>query len=100
MRTTWQRVLAFLRGRRMESELSAEIEAHLEMQAAEFRDRGMDPAAARAAARREFGGITQTMEDYRERSGLPWLDSLAHDVRYAVRGLRNNPGFTCAAVLS
>ena len=51
MRTFAQRVLAFLRGRRMESELRAEIAAHLALQEAEFRERGMDPAAAHMAAR-------------------------------------------------
>jgi predicted permease len=100
MRTFWQRVLAFLRGRRMESDLSAEIEAHLAMQEAEFRDRGLSPAAAHAAARREFGGVAQAMEDYRERRGLPWLETSARDARYALRGLLHNPGFTAAAVLS
>ena len=100
MRTLWQRVWGLLRGRRMESELSAEIEAHLAMQEAEFRARGMDSAAARAAARREFGGVAQTMEDYRERRGLPLLETLGRDARYALRGLRHNPGFTAAAVLS
>jgi predicted permease len=100
MRTLWQRVLAFLHGRRIESDLSAEIQAHLAMQEAEFRERGMDPAAALAAARREFGGVAQAMEDYRERGGLPWLETFGRDIRYAIRGLRHNPGFTCAAVLS
>ena len=100
MRVLCQRILAFVRGRRMESDLSAEIAAHLEMQEAEFRERGLDPATARAAARREFGGVSQAMEDYRERGGLPWLASLGRDFRYAIRGLRHNPGFTCAAVLS
>src|SRR5437660_4115807 len=100
MRTLAQRLLAFLRGRRMESELSSEIEAHLAMQEAEFRERGLDPAAARAAARREFGGVTQAMEDYRERRSLPWIETSARDARYALRGLRHNPGFTAAAVLS
>jgi predicted permease len=100
MRALWQRILAFVRGRRMEEDLSAEIESHLAMQEAEFRAQGMDSVAARAAARREFGGVAQAMEDYRERRGLPWLETLARDTRYAVRGLRHNPGFTAAAVLS
>src|SRR5436305_11269351 len=100
MRTFWQRVIAFLRGRRMERELSAEIEAHLSMQEAEFRERGLSPAEAHAAARREFGGVAQAMEDYRERRGLPWLESFARDARYAVRGLWHNPGFAAAAVIS
>ena len=100
MRTFAQRVLAFLRGRRIEQDLRAEIDAHLAMQEAEFRERGMDPATAHTAALREFGGVAQAMEDYRERRGLPLLEAAARDARYAVRGLRQNPGFTAAAVLS
>src|SRR5690349_16738631 len=100
MRTLYQRILSFLRGRRMEQDLQAEIESHLAMQAAEFRERGLSPAAAHAAARREFGGVAQAMEDYRDRRGLPWLETLARDSRYALRGLAHNPGFTAAAVLS
>jgi predicted permease len=100
MRASWQRLVASVRGRRMEEDLSAEIEAHLAMQEAEFRSQGMDAASARAAARREFGGVCQAMEDYRERRGLPWLETFVRDARYALRGLRQNPGFTAAAVLS
>jgi predicted permease len=80
--------------------LSEELEIHLAMQADEFRRQGMEPAAARAAALREFGGVLRTQEAYRERRGLPWLESAAKDVRYALRGLRRNPGFTAAAVIS
>ncbi|MCU1232116.1 MAG: hypothetical protein JWP63_83 [Candidatus Solibacter sp.] len=100
MRTFAQRVIAFFRARRMERDLHAEIASHLAMQEAEFRERGMDPAAAHTAALREFGGVAQTMEEYRERRGLPLLETAARDARYALRGLRNNPGFTAAAVLS
>ena len=70
------------------------------MQEEEFRRQGMDPAAARAAALREFGGVAQAKEDYRDRRGVPWLESAARDLRYGLRGLRRTPGFTVAAVLS
>ncbi|MCX6631889.1 MAG: hypothetical protein NTW28_30135, partial [Candidatus Solibacter sp.] len=60
----------------------------------------MDPAAAHAAALREFGGVAQAKEDYRDRRGVPWLESTARDLRYALRGLRRTPGFTIAAILS
>ena len=76
------------------------MEVHLEMRAAELRQQGLDPSAARAAARREFGGIEQMKEAYRDRRGIPWIEILAKDVSYGVRGLRRNPAFTLAAVLS
>jgi hypothetical protein len=80
--------------------LNEEIRIHLAMQEEEFRRRGMDPAAARAAALREFGGVSQTKEEVRDRRGVPWLESTARDLRYGLRGLRRTPGFTIAAVLS
>ena len=100
MRTFWQRFLALFRRGRLDRELSEEIGAHLALQEEEFRRQGMDPVAARAAARRAFGGVAQTSEAYRDRRGIPWLEIAAKDVRYALRGLRRNPGFTAAAIIS
>ena len=60
----------------------------------------MSARDARDAARREFGGVTQTKEIYRERRGLPWIEVAARDLRYAARGLRRNKAFTAVAVLS
>jgi len=100
MRTLWKRVLAVFRGKRLDRELQDEIASHLAMQEDEFRQRGMGPAAARAAARRAFGGVTQMTEAYRQRRGLPAIETALKDLRYAARGLARNPGFTAAAVLS
>ena len=100
MHIWWRRLAALFRGRRLDRELSEELEIHLAMQEEEFRRQGMGAAAARAAALREFGGVAQTQEAYRERRGLPWIQSIGKDVRYALRGLRRNPGFTAAAVIS
>jgi len=100
MRTLWRRLLALFSQSRAERDLSEEVETHLEMRAAELREQGFDSGAARAAARREFGGIEQMKEAYRERRGIPWLESLAKDARYGLRGLGRNPVFTLAVVLS
>jgi predicted permease len=100
MRTFCQRLLTLLRGKRLDRELNDEIAIHLAMQEEEFRRQGMEAAAAHAAALREFGGVTQAAEDYRERRGIPWLETAARDVRYGLRGLRRTPGFTAAAILS
>lgn len=100
MGTIWQRFSSLFRAGRLDRELTDEIEIHLAMQEEEFRQRGMDPAAARRAARREFGGVSQTQESYRERRGIPWIETAAKDLRYALRGLGRSPGFTAAAVFS
>jgi hypothetical protein len=70
------------------------------MQEAEFRAAGMTPEAARSAAIREFGGVAQAKEDYRDRRDIPLLEAFLRDARYALRGLRRSPDFAAAAVLS
>jgi predicted permease len=100
MRTLWERLTALFSKRQWDRELREEVEVHLEMRAAELREQGLDSGAARAAARREFGGVEQMKETYRDRRGVPWIESLAKDARYGVRGLHRNPAFTLAAVLS
>jgi len=100
MRTLWKRLTALFSQRQGERELREEVEIHLEMRAAELRQQGLDPAAARQAACREFGGIAQMQEVYRDRRAIPWIETLAKDARYGLRGLRRNPAFTLAAVLS
>src|SRR5271157_3776569 len=100
MRTIWQRIWALFRRGRLDGELRDEIASHLAMQEEEFRGQGMDAATARRAARREFGGVAQTEEIYRERRGIPWIEIAAKDVAHALGGLRRNPGFTAAAVVS
>jgi len=97
LRTLVSRLLG--RGRN-ETGLNEEIAAHLELLAAEHERRGMTPDAARLAARREFGGVSQIQEAYREQRRLPFLDAVAQDLAYAFRQLRRNPGFAAAAVVT
>jgi predicted permease len=96
----WMRFHELIRGARLDGELDDEVGLHLQMMEEEFRRRGMSEAEARAAARREFGGVAHAKEAYRDQRGFPRLESFAKDVRYALRGLRRSPGFTAAAVVS
>jgi predicted permease len=93
------RVAGALRGRRRDAEFDEEIRAHLAMLTEEHERRGLSPEAARQAARREFGGVTQITEAYREQRGLPFVDTLAQDVRYALRIWRRAPGFNLVVIL-
>jgi len=96
----WQRIVELFRRSRLDRELDDEMNFHLAMMESEFRAKGMSEEDARAAARREFGGVAQAKESYRDERGIARLENPARDARYALRGLRRNPGFAAAAVIS
>ena len=100
---SWARVAAArLRGlfehKRLERELDDEVRFHLEMQIEENLKAGMNPAEARYAALRSFGGIEPMKERYREGRAFALVETTMRDIRYAVRTLRKSPGFTTTSV--
>ena len=92
------RLQPFFRRRKIEVELSEEIRAHLELATEANLAAGMPPKEARFAARREFGGVDQVKEAWRDERGIRWIEDFLRDLRFAVRALRKNPGFTLAVV--
>ncbi len=101
----WVRVLlsragSLFRRRELDGRLDEELGAHIELAIAENMRRGMAEGEARTAALREFGGVTQTRENYRVQRGLPWVEQIGRDVRFAVRQLRKAPGFALTAILT
>jgi predicted permease len=89
-----------MRGRRTDADLEEELRSHLAIAADATQRKGDAPGAASRTARIEAGGVAQTLEALRDQRGLPWLDTLARDSRYALRALRRGPTFTGVALLT
>src|ERR1700731_4866112 len=92
------RLRAFVHRRRMEDELQEELQYHLDREAQKYSERGASPETARCQARLALGGPDQVKQQCREARGTRLLEDLVQDLRFAVRQLRKNPGFTCTAV--
>jgi predicted permease len=90
-------LLSFHRG---EDDFAAELESHVAMHTEDGIRAGLSPEEARRQALIRLGGAEQTRQAYRERRGLPWLETLVKDLRFGVRMLAKNPGFTAVAVLT
>ena len=87
-------------GSRFDEDLAEEMRLHQQLRAEQKQADGMPASDAEAAARRQFGNATRMAEISREAWGWTFLDRLVQDVRYGLRALAANPGFTLTAVLS
>src|ERR1700693_4878285 len=96
----FHRVTSIFRRKKLDHDLDAELAAHLELAIEENLKRGLSPEEARRQALIHFGGKQQAIEQHRDARGLPGLEILFQDLRYAVRALFKNPGFTIAVVIT
>src|SRR5262249_28993338 len=96
----WRRLLFYLWRGQFDRELEEEMRFHLEMKAEENVANGESPEEARYAARRQFGNQTLLREMSRDMWSVRVLETLARDLRHALRTMVRNPGFTAVAVLT
>jgi predicted permease len=100
LRRFCRRLTSWATARKDEERLRAEIEEHIALQTEENIRAGLSPEEARREAVWKFGPVESVKENYRERKGLPSMESLIQDTRYAVRRLKAAPAFTAATVLT
>jgi putative ABC transport system permease protein len=98
MASFFRRLQQWLRRRRFEADLEAELQFHREMARERFRSRGDSPEDAERASRRSLGNTTLALEDARAVWVSRIADDLARDIRHAVRLIRRQPGFSALTV--
>src|SRR5438132_11466711 len=94
----WRRLRYLASRSRFHSELSDEMQFHVESRASELEEMGVTHEEALSRARREFGPRMRIAEDTHGVWQLRWLEDLASDLRYAARALQRNPGFALTAI--
>lgn len=100
LRSIVSRLKAMFSRQELDERIDEELRFHIEMQTEENMRRGMPEEEARRQALIETGGTEQVKEMHRAARGLPILEALLQDVRFALRSLRKNTGVTASALIT
>ena len=100
IRRFFSRLLAFFRAGKADSDVTREINAHLQLLQDQFVAKGMTPEEASHAAKRAFGGVEQAKEQQRDTRSFRWLAGWSMDLKLGVRMLAKTPGLTIIAVIT
>jgi putative ABC transport system permease protein len=95
-----RRLLMLLGSKRFDADLDEEMRLHRELREQEEIERGLSAKEAHYAAQRRFGNDLVLREESRDMWGWNWLENFLQDVRYGLRMLFKNPGFTAAAAVT
>jgi predicted permease len=93
------RLRSLFRREQVNRELDDELRDHLERQTEQNLAKGMSPAEARRAARLSLGSVGHIEEQCYEARGVNFIETLVQDLRYGIRQLWRNPGFSALAIL-
>lgn len=99
LRAFLKRLLGLHSGQQREQDFKAELDSHIQLHTEENIRSGMSPEAAQRDAILKLGGLEPTRQAYRERGTIPFLETILQDVRFALRQLIKNPGFTITAII-
>ena len=100
IRRFFSRLIAFFRANQADSDLTREIDAHLQLLQDQFIAKGMTPEEAGYAAKRAFGGVDQAKELQRDTRSFRWLAGWSMDMKLGARMLVKTPGITIIAVIA